>query len=99
MSCGGGESVPANFRVSSSTCNTFNRSSLFALMTASKDCFLDSGKTAAVSGGIGLVVSAMQNTIQKHHTGARGVITRTGGTIAFFGKSTEADLSIKSTAS
>ncbi|EIE82911.1 hypothetical protein G6F46_001544 [Rhizopus delemar] len=53
-------------------------------MTASKDCLLDSGKTAAVSGGIGLVVSAMQNTIQKHHTGARGVITRTGGTIAFF---------------
>ncbi|KAG1440322.1 hypothetical protein G6F56_011972 [Rhizopus delemar] len=58
-------------------------------MTESKDCLVDSAKTAAVSGGIGLVVSAMQNTIQKHHTGARGVITRTGGTIALFGKQSE----------
>ncbi|KAI9283379.1 hypothetical protein BY458DRAFT_496353 [Sporodiniella umbellata] len=53
-------------------------------MTASKDCLADSANTAAIAGGIGLVVSAMQNTIQKHHAGARGVITRTGGTIAFF---------------
>ncbi|KAI8385814.1 hypothetical protein BD560DRAFT_321827 [Blakeslea trispora] len=53
-------------------------------MTASKDCLADAGKTAGIAGGVGLFVSAMQNTVQKHTTGARGVITRTGGTIAFF---------------
>lgn len=55
-------------------------------MTNSKDCIAEAGKTAGIAGGIGLFVSAMQNTAQKHTTGARGVITRTGGTIAFFGK-------------
>ncbi|KAI8369486.1 uncharacterized protein BYT42DRAFT_584629 [Radiomyces spectabilis] len=53
-------------------------------MTAQKDCIADAGKTAAISGGLGLVVSAMQNTVQKHTEGAKGVFTRTGGTIAFF---------------
>ncbi|KAI9474309.1 MAG: hypothetical protein EXX96DRAFT_611101 [Benjaminiella poitrasii] len=53
-------------------------------MTATKDCIAEAGKTATVAGGIGLFVSAIQNTIQKHKVGARGVITRTGGTIAFF---------------
>lgn len=55
-------------------------------MTASKDCIAEAGKTTAIAGGIGLFVSAMQNTAQKHTDGARGVLTRTGGTIAFFGK-------------
>lgn len=55
-------------------------------MTNSKDCIAEAGKTAGIAGGIGLFVSAMQNTAQKHTTGARGVLTRTGGTIAFFGK-------------
>ena len=54
-------------------------------MTNSKDCIAEAGKTAGIAGGIGLFVSAMQNTAQKHTTGARGVLTRTGGTIAFFG--------------
>ncbi|KAL9538774.1 hypothetical protein MBANPS3_010687 [Mucor bainieri] len=53
-------------------------------MTNSKDCIAEAGKTAGIAGGIGLFVSAMQNTAQKHTTGARGVLTRTGGTIAFF---------------
>ncbi|KAG1171984.1 hypothetical protein G6F70_007590 [Rhizopus microsporus] len=53
-------------------------------MTASKDCLLDSGKTAGISAGLGLLVSAMQNTVEKHHSGAKGVFTRTGGTIAIF---------------
>ncbi|KAG2232347.1 hypothetical protein BDF21DRAFT_438846 [Thamnidium elegans] len=53
-------------------------------MTATKDCISEAGKTAAIAGGMGLFVSTMQNTIQKHKEGARGVITRTGGTIAFF---------------
>jgi hypothetical protein len=51
-----------------------------------KDCIAEAGKTAGIAGGIGLFVSAMQNTAQKHKDGAKGVITRTGGTIAFFGK-------------
>jgi uncharacterized protein (DUF779 family) len=54
-------------------------------MTATKDCIAEAGKTAGIAGGIGLFVSAMQNTATKHTTGARGVITRTGGTVAFFG--------------
>ncbi|KAI8379158.1 uncharacterized protein BYT42DRAFT_567765 [Radiomyces spectabilis] len=53
-------------------------------MTAQNDCIANAGKTAAISGGLGLVVSAMQNTVQKHTEGAKGVVTRTGGTIAFF---------------
>ncbi|KAI8644174.1 hypothetical protein BD408DRAFT_481567 [Parasitella parasitica] len=53
-------------------------------MTNSKDCIVEAGKTAGIAGGIGLFVSTMQNTAQKHTTGARGVFTRTGGTIAFF---------------
>jgi hypothetical protein len=55
-------------------------------MTANRDCLGEAAKTGAIAGGIGLFVSAMQNTVQKHTTGAKGVITRTGGTIAFFGK-------------
>ncbi|KAG2195194.1 hypothetical protein INT47_006725 [Mucor saturninus] len=53
-------------------------------MTATKDCIAEAGKTAGIAGGMGLFVSAMQNTAQKHTIGAKGVITRTGGTIAFF---------------
>ncbi|KAI8878023.1 hypothetical protein K501DRAFT_259404 [Backusella circina FSU 941] len=54
-------------------------------MTAhQKDTIADAGKAAAVAGGIGLIMSAMQNTVQKHTVGAKGVLTRTGGTVAFF---------------
>ncbi|KAI8987200.1 hypothetical protein BDB01DRAFT_719933 [Pilobolus umbonatus] len=53
-------------------------------MTANKDCIVEAGKTAGIAGGLGLVVSAMQNTVQKHTEGAKGVFTRTGGTIGFF---------------
>ncbi|KAI8065741.1 hypothetical protein BC940DRAFT_303474 [Gongronella butleri] len=54
-------------------------------MTAdNKDCLYDSGKTALIAGGLGFVVSAMQNTVQKHKQGAIGVATRTGGTVALF---------------
>ncbi|CAO3649214.1 unnamed protein product [Mucor hiemalis] len=54
------------------------------MTAANKDCIAEAGKTAGIAGGIGLFVSAMQNTAQKHKDGARGVVTRTGGTIAFF---------------
>ncbi|KAI8968269.1 hypothetical protein BDF20DRAFT_895315 [Mycotypha africana] len=53
-------------------------------MTEKKDFLSEAGKAAAISGGVGFAVSAMQNTVQKHTTGAKGVFTRTGGTIAFF---------------
>ncbi|ORX47695.1 hypothetical protein DM01DRAFT_1385728 [Hesseltinella vesiculosa] len=54
-------------------------------MTAdNNDCIYDSGKTALIAGGLGFVVSAMQNTVQKHKEGAAGVLTRTGGTVGLF---------------
>jgi len=34
--------------------------------------------------GIGLLVSALQNSLQQHNAGAMGVFTRTGGTIGLF---------------
>ncbi|OCF32601.1 hypothetical protein I317_00370 [Kwoniella heveanensis CBS 569] len=36
------------------------------------------------SAGVGLLVSAVQNALDKHSAGAMGVVTRTGGTIGFF---------------
>ncbi|KAL0084131.1 hypothetical protein J3Q64DRAFT_1809179 [Phycomyces blakesleeanus] len=53
-------------------------------MTANKDAIAEAGKTAAITGGLGLFVSAMQNTVQKHTEGAKGVFTRTGSTVAIF---------------
>ncbi|EPQ27546.1 uncharacterized protein PFL1_05084 [Pseudozyma flocculosa PF-1] len=43
------------------------------------------GMTAAgASAGVGLLVSAVQNSMQTHNKGALGVFTRTGSTIALF---------------
>jgi len=36
------------------------------------------------SGAVGLLVSSVQNALQKHDKGAMGVFTRTGGTILLF---------------
>ncbi|WWC86895.1 uncharacterized protein L201_001774 [Kwoniella dendrophila CBS 6074] len=36
------------------------------------------------SAGVGLLVSAVQNALDKHNAGAMGIVTRTGGTIGFF---------------
>jgi hypothetical protein len=45
---------------------------------------------AAISGAkgavVGLLVSSVQNALETHNRGAAGVITRTGGTIGFFGE-------------
>lgn len=54
-------------------------------MTGNKDCLAQAGKTTAVAGGAGLFVSAIQNTMGKHSEGAKGIFTRTGGTIGFLG--------------
>ena len=37
------------------------------------------------AGTVGLVLSTVQNALGKHSHGAMGVLTRTGGTIGFFG--------------
>ncbi|CAO3682833.1 unnamed protein product [Umbelopsis ramanniana] len=52
-------------------------------MTGNKDCVAQAAKTTAVAGGAGLFVSAIQNTMGKHSEGAKGIFTRTGGTIGF----------------
>ena len=41
--------------------------------------------SAGIQGaGVGLLVSTVQNALEKHSRGAMGVFTRTGGTIGFF---------------
>ena len=41
---------------------------------------------AAAGSTFGFIFSSAQNVLQKHNAGALGVFTRTGGTIAVFGK-------------
>ncbi|ODN82215.1 hypothetical protein L202_02503 [Cryptococcus amylolentus CBS 6039] len=41
-------------------------------------------KVTLQSAGVGLLVSAVQNALQKHNAGALGVFTRTGSTITLF---------------
>lgn len=36
--------------------------------------------------GAGLLVSSVQNALDKHSRGAMGVLTRTGGTVGLFGE-------------
>ena len=42
-------------------------------------------QVALQAGSVGLVVSTVQNALGNHSHGAMGVLTRTGGTIGFFG--------------
>jgi hypothetical protein len=44
-------------------------------------------KVTVISAGVGLLVSSVQNALDKHDRGAMGIFTRTGGTISFFGQS------------
>ncbi|WVN89456.1 uncharacterized protein L203_104679 [Cryptococcus depauperatus CBS 7841] len=41
-------------------------------------------KITLQSAGVGLLVSSVQNALEKHNAGAMGVFTRTGSTITFF---------------
>lgn len=50
--------------------------------------FADGMTSGAFSAGAGLLVSAIQNSVQTHNKGALGVFTRTGSTIALFSEST-----------
>lgn len=42
---------------------------------------------ALQTGFVGVLASAVQNALGAHNRGAMGVITRSGGTIGFFGTS------------
>lgn len=44
-------------------------------------------KSTALTGGFGLFVSAVQNTLAKQNVGPLGIFARTGGTVATFGMS------------
>jgi hypothetical protein len=44
------------------------------------------------AGTVGLVLSTVQNALGKHRHGAMGVVTRTGGTIGFFGNTIQYSL-------
>ncbi len=47
---------------------------------------IEGAASAGLKGaGVGLLVSTVQNALDTHNRGAAGVITRTGGTIGFFG--------------
>jgi hypothetical protein len=50
-----------------------------------RDAIGEGVKGALIMGGIGAIVSGVQNSLQKQNVGALGVLTRTGGTIAIFG--------------
>lgn len=43
-------------------------------------------KATALTGGVGLFASAVQNTLTKQNVGPFGVFMRTGGTIGVLGK-------------
>ncbi|KAF2481961.1 mitochondrial import inner membrane translocase subunit Tim17 family protein [Neohortaea acidophila] len=49
-----------------------------------KDAVGSAVKATGITGGAGLFISAIQNTLSKQNVGAFGVFTRTGGTIAVF---------------
>jgi len=44
-------------------------------------------KGSLIMGGVGSIMSGVQNSLAKQNIGALGVLTRTGGTIAIFGMS------------
>lgn len=47
----------------------------------------DAMNASAAGAAAGLLVSAVQNSLQKHNAGAMGIFTRTGGTIVLFSRS------------
>jgi len=50
-----------------------------------RDAFAQSIDAASITGGAGLLLAAVQNTLARENIGAFGVISRFGGTIALFG--------------
>jgi hypothetical protein len=52
-----------------------------------KDAVSAAVSSTMITGGVGTIVAAAQNTLTKQNIGAFGVFTRFGGTIAVFGMS------------
>ena len=53
-----------------------------------KDAVTAGIKSTLITGAAGALVSSVQNTLTKQNVTAWGIFTRTGGTIAVFGKRT-----------
>lgn len=51
-------------------------------------------QAASIGAGVGLLVSAVQNSIGTHSAGATGVFARTGNTIGIFGNALSLSLSL-----
>lgn len=51
-----------------------------------QDAVAETIKAGAITGGAGLFISAIQNTLTKQNVGALAIFTRTGGTIGTFGE-------------
>lgn len=51
-----------------------------------KDAIGATVKATMITTGAGLFISTIQNTLKRQNVGAMGVFTRTGGTIAVFGR-------------
>ena len=50
-----------------------------------KDAISASLKATALTGGVGLFASAVQNTLVRRNVGPLGIFIRSGGTIGIFG--------------
>lgn len=51
-----------------------------------QDAIANSVQALSITGGAGLFISAIQNSLARQNVSAWGVFTRTGGTAALFGK-------------
>ena len=51
-----------------------------------QDAVGKSTRSAVITGGAGLLVAAVQNTLARENLGALGIFTRFGGTVALFGE-------------
>jgi hypothetical protein len=55
-----------------------------------RDAISTSVRSTMITGAAGAFVSAIQNTLTKQNVTGWGIFTRTGGTIAVFGKPSQA---------
>ncbi|PVU98084.1 hypothetical protein BB559_001781 [Furculomyces boomerangus] len=53
-------------------------------MSHSDSWVTEAAKFSLIGGGLGLLTSALQNSLQTHNAGAIGVLSRTGSTIGYF---------------
>lgn len=56
-----------------------------------RDAITTSIRSTMITGAAGAFVSAIQNTLTKQNVSGWGIFTRTGGTIAVFGKPSHAE--------